>query len=602
MALEPLDDLPVSSRSRSSLLNNRIVIAVLGLILLAPAALCWGSTLLVPTLQTATYSQQNLRLLDNKPQFVGMANYNRLFEDRVFSSALDFTSSLAVERFLVAGFAPPLLALLLSQFGILVRIPIRLLFTIPLALFAPVLMYLSWRLALNPITGLFQSVNNRPLLADPATARSTLLSIDAFYTFGLACSLGLIVYLVALRGTGRAAPTWRRVLVPLLVTWLVSLIAAVAYAVQIFSLSFVMTAGGPINSTLSLEMYQYNNAFRTFNFGYASSVAIVSLIVLVVLGLVAGIVTIATGLRLETVPWNKPAMPIEGSARIVMAIILVAGVVAAFGVLAFAALPMLWVWQSGSVSGDALTAITTSPFQVILNTVAPVAAAILVVQLPTVYIAALGIGALRPLGRFSEWLLLPFSPWLFVTIAPLSMAAFQNIRTAGLINTPAALQVAPGMLNVLMLFILTFFFKGQMGKWRASNQPDLASFFRTVILPSLPLAAFLAVLAIMFGQQDLFWPLLAINSPQLQTVPVLLTLVSGQFSTNTSRLAGLITAFGIPQFIISIIVLALFQGFYVDRLALGAGNAAPEAEITEPVPEAPKPSNEPDALADLLPG
>ena len=46
----------------------------------------------------------------------------------------------------------------------------------------------------------------------------------------------------------------------------------------------------------------------------------------------------------------------------------------------------------------------------------------LCIQLPIAYLGALGIGALRPLGRYSEWLLLPFSPWLFITALPLSVA------------------------------------------------------------------------------------------------------------------------------------------------------------------------------------
>src|SRR5690349_13191862 len=141
MALEPLDNLPVSTSSSSSLTNNRIVAVLVGLVLLIPAVLCWGSTLVIPTLQTISYSQQKLSPIGKQAQFIGMDNYNHLFSDPVFSSALSFTGGLALERFAVAAFAPPLLALLLSQFGVLVRIPIRLLFTIPLALFAPVILY-----------------------------------------------------------------------------------------------------------------------------------------------------------------------------------------------------------------------------------------------------------------------------------------------------------------------------------------------------------------------------------------------------------------------------------------------------------------------------
>ncbi|NED57537.1 sugar ABC transporter permease, partial [Micromonospora aurantiaca] len=62
-----------------------------------------------------------------------------------------------------------------------------------------------------------------------------------------------------------------------------------------------------------------------------------------------------------------------------------------------------------------------------------------VVSVGAAFLGALGIGGLRPLGRRSEWLLLPFAPWLFVGIGPLSIAGFENVGTLDLINSFGAL-------------------------------------------------------------------------------------------------------------------------------------------------------------------
>jgi multiple sugar transport system permease protein len=54
-------------------------------------------------------------------------------------------------------------------------------------------------------------------------------------------------------------------------------------ALQVFTDAFVMTNGGPNNSTLFISVYLYRHAFQYLNFGYAAAVAWV--LFLIVLGL-----------------------------------------------------------------------------------------------------------------------------------------------------------------------------------------------------------------------------------------------------------------------------------------------------------------------------
>jgi ABC-type sugar transport system permease subunit len=137
-----------------------------GLVLLIPAAILGIVALLLPTLRTLSLSRQNVRLPGAGGTPVGSANYTRVLNDAVFRAARDFTAQIAIERVLIVALVPLLLALALNEFGRIARLPLRLLFTIPLALFAPVSVALMWSLAYNPQYGLFAS--GRSVLGDPA--------------------------------------------------------------------------------------------------------------------------------------------------------------------------------------------------------------------------------------------------------------------------------------------------------------------------------------------------------------------------------------------------------------------------------------------------
>ena len=55
---------------------------------------------------------------------------------------------------------------------------------------------------------------------------------------------------------------------------------------QLFEEPFVMTGGGPLNSTLSVSMYVYQQGFSFLNLGYASAVAYALFVAIVVLAVI----------------------------------------------------------------------------------------------------------------------------------------------------------------------------------------------------------------------------------------------------------------------------------------------------------------------------
>ena len=111
---------------------------LLGFFLAGPATLIWILTLVLPTLQTILTSRRNTSPLGGDRGSVGWENYSRLVDDPAFGRALGFTLALTLERVLIVALVPLVLALAVNEFGRRLRIPVRMLFTVPLALFAPV--------------------------------------------------------------------------------------------------------------------------------------------------------------------------------------------------------------------------------------------------------------------------------------------------------------------------------------------------------------------------------------------------------------------------------------------------------------------------------
>ncbi|MGI5272287.1 hypothetical protein ACQEUU_24250 [Nonomuraea sp. CA-218870] len=194
-----------------------------------------------------------------------------------------------------------------------------------------------------------------------------------------------------------------------------------------------------------------------------------------------------------------------------------------------------------------------------LNTWLPAFAGALV-SVGVAYLGALGIGGLRPLGRRSEWLLLPFAPWLFVGPGPLGIANWNTVRGLGLVDTFAAL-VPPLLVSVPALLVLTLLCKGLAER----NTADLLS---GVVKPSLPMAGILVVAVTLVNAQDLLWPLLVTQQPDLATAPLAQAMAAGRFPGGAADV-GLATPL-IPMALALAAVVAA-QLLYLDRLALSVG-------------------------------
>lgn len=556
---------------------------LLGVLFLLPALFCCISQLLLPTVNTFWMSFQRINLIGSERAFVGLENYGRLFGNENFGRAAGFTFTTLLVRLFVVALMPLLLAWAAGQFGRRLRLRLRILLTLPIFFYLPVAIAIAWLVFLNPVTGLFRLPGR--WAASPASAQSTLLFIDALYLLGLASGLGLMLFLPLWRRSADASPPdFEEVSKPMLAVWVVGILAIIVLTLNTFSLSFVLTNGGPAGSTSTLGLLLYQFAFRNLNFGPAAAVASLILLITLVLGTAAGALVILTRLRLDLIDTkpaaekaDRPLTP-QGS-RALPGIVLAPLLLLTIGICLFSALPFGWLIRQ-ALGSDMLGRLVEqiSMGRIFVNTfVPPLVSA--TVQVLIAYLAALSLGALRPFGNRSEWLLWLFSPWLLIGVLPLSLASYIAAQKAGTLDTLRA-SISPILFSVPVLFILTIFFTGRAS--RLPHERTVPGFFSHFILPSLPLAAVLWLVLLFFNAQDIFWPLLVSMSPERYTVNLTLFRLLQMYRVDNGMLATAITFFVMPVCVFFFIGLAFFQVYYLDRLTLYAEDPSEEEAVQNP--------------------
>ena len=235
-------------------------------------------------------------------EFVGLDNYRRLFfGDPLFWKSLVNTAymMLGVPLGMVIGLA---IAMLLNTRvrGMQVY---RTVFYLP-AIVPMVASSILWIWVLNPEVGLINSMLRALGTADPPNwlqSSSWLLgSKSAIILMGLwSAGSGMIIWLAGLKGIPQhlyeaaeidGAGVWGRffhVTLPMLSPYIFfNLIMGIIGTMQIFTQAYIMTQGGPDDSTMFYAYYLFNNAFRYFKMGYASALAWILFVVILLLTLI----------------------------------------------------------------------------------------------------------------------------------------------------------------------------------------------------------------------------------------------------------------------------------------------------------------------------
>lgn len=229
--------------------------------------------------------------------FVGLENYAALLSDDRFWKSLFNTF-----YFVVVGVPATLL------FGLLIanalnrgvqrfRTAFRVSYYLPV-ITSIVAIAVVWRFLLNPDVGLINmaletiGINGPAWLADPALAMPSIIAMAVWRNLGFA----MIVFLAGMQaipaslyeaasidGAGRWQ-AFKSITIPLLrpTILFMTVITTIGY-LQLFEEPLVMTDGGPLDSTLSVTMYMYQQGFEFFHQGYASAIAYVLFLIVAVI-------------------------------------------------------------------------------------------------------------------------------------------------------------------------------------------------------------------------------------------------------------------------------------------------------------------------------
>jgi multiple sugar transport system permease protein len=266
----------------------------------APFVILFGIFLALPILAALvlSFTSFGLRDLQNPigTSFVGVQNYTNLFSDPKFWKSLGNTV-----YFVVVG-VPLTLALGLLIANALSRGITRFRTAFRVGYYLPVItsivaIAVVWRFLLNPDVGLINvllrniGINGPAWLGNPALAMPSIIAMAVWRNVGFA----MVVFVAGLQaipamlyeaasidGAGRWQ-AFRYVTLPMLrPTILFMLVITTIGYLQLFEEPFVMTRGGPLDATLSVTMYMYQQGFSFFHQGYASAIAYVLFVIVAI--------------------------------------------------------------------------------------------------------------------------------------------------------------------------------------------------------------------------------------------------------------------------------------------------------------------------------
>ena len=268
--------------------------------LMAPALLAMAAIVFYPVISTLLSSFFEMNKMGDWVRFVGLGNFSSLFADKTFWVVLArsvFWTVVAVALKTLAGLG---LGILLNQ-DYRGRGIIRTLIVIPWAAPVPIAAMI-WMWTFNSQFGLLNhflkqmGITSRPpaWLANPTTAFWANLTVDVWLGIpfmALAFLAGLQAisheyYEAAEIDGANSLQRFSYITLPFLrPVILVATLLSVMWTFNDFNVIYIITKGGPMNTTDILVTYLYKTAFLFLDFSHASVMAFITFIVLLVFSL-----------------------------------------------------------------------------------------------------------------------------------------------------------------------------------------------------------------------------------------------------------------------------------------------------------------------------
>ena len=232
------------------------------------------------------------------PEFVGLKNYVAIFTaDRLFYKSLWNTVFMAVG--IPLGMAVSLGIALLLNYEVRGMTVYRTLFYLP-AIMPAVAASILWIWIFNPNEGILNALLARAGIEGPAWLQNRFWAKPSLILMMLwGSGAGMIVWLAGLKGipkqlyeaaeldgAGRVR-SFFNITLPMLSPYILfNMVMGLIATFQIFTQAYIMTQGGPVDSTLFYAYNLFNNAFRYMRMGYASALAWILFAIILVLTII----------------------------------------------------------------------------------------------------------------------------------------------------------------------------------------------------------------------------------------------------------------------------------------------------------------------------
>lgn len=265
-------------------------------VFIGPAFLFFALIVVIPFLMSIYYSFTEWNGVTTNVKFNGLDNFKHLlFDDKDYRNAFWFTTRITVTDVILTNLVGFLLALLLTQ-ALKTRNVLRTIFFMPNVI-GGLLLGFIWQFIFVKGFGTLGELTNwgffqLPWLGDAPTAFWAIAIVSIWQGAGYL----MIIYIAALSNVPKdmieAAyidgatrfQVLKSIIIPLIMPAVtVCLFLTISWNFKMFDLNFSLTKGGPFNSTESVSINIYQEAFRNNNYGLGTAKALVFFIVVAII-------------------------------------------------------------------------------------------------------------------------------------------------------------------------------------------------------------------------------------------------------------------------------------------------------------------------------
>ncbi|WP_202081628.1 carbohydrate ABC transporter permease [Caldalkalibacillus salinus] len=269
-----------------------------------PALLFFAVIQIVPFMMGVYYSFTSWNGISAVTEFVGLENYKRIFtDDERFFNSFVFTTKFMFAAVVISNMIGLSLALMLDA-ALKTKNILRTVFFLPNVI-GGLLLGFIWQFifvrgfaAVGDITNL--SFFQQPWLGDAQTAFWGIVIVFSWQISGYM----MVIYIAALQGIDQSLldsakidgangfHMLTKIIIPLILpAFTICFFLTISMAFKIFDLNLSLTGGGPFNSTQSVAINIYQEAFTQNNYGLGTAKSIIFFVVVAIFTLVQVMMT-----------------------------------------------------------------------------------------------------------------------------------------------------------------------------------------------------------------------------------------------------------------------------------------------------------------------